>query len=115
MSIKINFDSYRGHPSSVSKEKDVEMLSWHMTFDHVDVDVTGAQQAVVISIAYRDPVTKYTAEKPSGYLTRLVVPGTLPDSRVYDREEFIEQEGFHTWKFDSPIQDQGSSLSTIIS
>ena len=29
----------------------------------------------------------------------------LCKARVSDRDEFIEQDGFHTWKFDAPIQD----------
>ena len=67
---------------SVSKEKDLEMMNWHMEFDHIDVDVTGAQKAVVISIAYRDPLTKDLTKKFSGYLTRLVIPGTLPEGKA---------------------------------
>lgn len=67
---------------SVSKEKDLEMMNWHMEFDHIDVDVTGAQKAVVISIAYRDPLTKDLTKKSSGYLTRLVIPGTLPEGKA---------------------------------
>ena len=92
-----DLDVVRTHITSwtVSKEREIEKLNWHMEFDHVDVG--GTEKMVIISIAYRDKYKKLVKSGrnrresgPKGYLTRIVVPEDVTQDPFDQREDNIK-------------------------